>query len=171
MMKIGHGFDVHKLVSKEEFLKIFPTRKNHKFVLGSIEIPYEKVLLGHSDADVLIHAIIDSLLGASGNTDIGTQFPDNDPSFEGIESSLLLKRTLGLLKRDSWDIVNIDCTVLAERPKLKDYIIKMRSALADLMGLRLDQINIKATTTEGLGFLGREEGIAVTALCLISSDS
>lgn len=154
-MRIGQGFDVHRLVS------------GRKLVLGGVEVPYEMGLLGHSDADVLIHAIMDALLGAVGAGDIGAHFPDNDPVFKGIDSTVLLERVITLVKNHGFQIVNIDGTIIAQRPKLAEYIPQMRQRIAELAGVEVSQINIKATTTEGLGFTGRGEGIGALAVALV----
>ena len=167
MLRIGHGFDVHALLDKNLFIKSYPERKEHKFIMGGVEIPFEKVLLGHSDADVLTHAICDALLGAAGFKDIGNQFPDTDHEYRGIDSQKLLKKVLELIS-EKFSIVNIDSTILAERPKFAPYIQAMRIKLAETLSVNIDQINIKATTTEKLGFTGREEGIAAEAVCLLS---
>ncbi len=154
-MRIGHGYDVHRLV------------EGRKLILGGAEIPFDKGLLGHSDADVLLHAISDSLLGAAALGDIGKHFPDTDESFKGANSLLLLEKVCALLKEKGYKIVNIDATVLAQRPKLKDYIEKMRENIARACNIDIDAISIKATTEEGLGFTGAGEGIAAHAVCLI----
>ena len=154
-MRIGHGYDVHRLV------------EGRKLVLGGAEIPFDKGLLGHSDADVLLHAISDSLLGAAALGDIGKHFPDTDESFKGANSLLLLEKVCALLKEKGYKIVNIDATVLAQRPKLKDYIEKMRENIARACKTDIDAISVKATTEEGLGFTGAGEGIAAHAVCLI----
>lgn len=166
MLRIGHGFDVHALLDKNLFIENYPERKEHKFIMGGIEIPFEKVLLGHSDADVLTHAVCDALLGAAGLKDIGNQFPDHDSSYLGIDSQKLLEKVLELISR-TFSIVNIDSTILAERPKFAPYIEAMRIKLAETLSININQINIKATTTEKLGFTGREEGIAAEAVCLL----
>ena len=155
-MRIGHGYDVHRLV------------EGRKLVLGGAEIPFDKGLLGHSDADVLLHAISDSLLGAAALGDIGKHFPDTDESFKGANSLLLLEKVCALLKEKGYKIVNIDATVLAQRPKLKDYIEKMRENIARACKTDIDAISVKATTEEGLGFTGSGEGIAVHAVCLVN---
>lgn len=154
-IRIGLGYDVHKLVD------------NRKLILGGIEIPYEKGLLGHSDADVLIHAIMDSLIGASKKGDIGRLFPDNDNSFKDISSIQLLKRVNKLLIQDGWKIINIDCIIIAQKPKLMTYISNMEEKISSCLNIELDCINIKATTEEGLGFTGSGEGISAQAVCLI----
>ena len=154
-MRIGHGYDVHRIV------------EGRKLILGGAEIPFDKGLLGHSDADVLLHAISDSLLGAAALGDIGKHFPDTDESFKGANSLLLLEKVCALLKEKGYKIVNIDATVLAQRPKLKDYIEKMRENIARACKTDIDAISVKATTEEGLGFTGAGEGIAAHAVCLI----
>lgn len=154
-MRIGHGYDVHKLV------------EGRKLILGGVDIPYEKGLLGHSDADVLLHAISDSLLGAATMGDIGKLFPDNDPQFEGADSLLLLKEVYTRVQEKGYEIVNIDATVLAQRPKLRPYIDLMRENIAKALGVDADVISVKATTEEGLGFTGEGKGIAAHCICLI----
>ncbi len=154
-MRIGHGYDVHRLV---------PDRK---LIIGGVLIPYELGLLGHSDADVLTHALMDSLLGAAGLGDIGHAFPDNDPAYDGISSLLLLEKVMQRLKKDGWYVGNADITVIAQRPKLAPYLPEMRTMVADAMCVAPEQVNIKATTEEGLGFSGRGEGIAAHAVVLL----
>lgn len=154
-MRIGQGFDVHKLVPKRAL------------IVGGVTIPYEKGLLGHSDADVLIHAIMDALLGAIGAGDIGRHFPDNDSTYKDIQSTLLFKKVVALVRDSGFAIANIDATIIAEAPKLAGYIPKMREILAEIAGVEPGRINIKATTTEGLGFTGRGEGIAAMAVVLL----
>lgn len=154
-MRIGTGYDVHKLI------------ENRKLILGGVDIPYEKGLLGHSDADVLIHAIMDALLGSVALGDIGKLFPDNDNSFKDISSILLLQRVGALLKEKDFTVVNIDSTIIAQRPKLAPYIEKMRHNIAEALNISPDDISVKATTEEGLGFTGSGEGIAAQAVCLI----
>lgn len=154
-MRIGIGFDVHKLVL------------GRKLVLGGVVIPFEKGLLGHSDADVLVHAINDALLGACALGDIGKHFPDTDPEYKDIDSIILLKKVKDLLKDRGYRVINIDSVICAQRPKLAPYIDEMRRNIADTLGIAVEQISIKATTTEGLGFEGREEGISAQAVCLI----
>lgn len=154
-MRIGHGYDVHKLVS------------GRKLILGGVEIPFEKGLLGHSDADVLIHAIMDSLLGAAALGDIGKLFPDNDAAFSGADSIILLKQVVGILTENSYLIGNIDATIIAQAPKLAPFIENMRKMIADACGINLLQINIKATTEEHLGFTGEGLGISAHAVCLL----
>ncbi len=154
-MRIGQGYDVHKLV------------QDRRLVLGGVEVPYRLGLLGHSDADVLAHAITDSLLGAAALGDIGQHFPDNDPAFAGADSLKLLEQVCGLLRDRAYEIGNIDATVIAQRPKLAGYIPAMRENLARACGIGLEQVSVKATTEEGLGFTGRGEGIAASAICMI----
>lgn len=155
-MRIGHGYDVHCLV------------KGRKLILGGVEIPFESGLLGHSDADVLLHAVCDSLLGAAALGDIGKHFPDTDKKYSGISSRLLLKQTIKLIKEKGYNIENIDCTLIAQRPKLKDYIDVMCKNIADDCNIDISCVNIKATTEEGLGFTGDGSGISAHAVCLIS---
>lgn len=155
MMRIGHGYDVHCLVLER------------KLILGGVEVPYEKGLLGHSDADVLTHAVMDALLGAAGLGDIGKHFPDTDPAYAGADSMKLLEHVAGLLRARGWQVSNVDATILAQRPKLAPYIPAMRRALAGHLGLEEEQVNVKATTEEGLGFTGSGEGMAAHAVCLL----
>ena len=157
-MRIGHGYDVHRLV---------PERK---LILGGVDIPWEKGLLGHSDADVLTHALMDALLGAAALGDIGKLFPDNDPKYSGADSIELLKEVCGVLESRDYGICNVDCTVLAQRPKLAPHIPLMRQRLAEAMGLDTDQVSVKATTEEGLGFTGEGLGIAAHAVALIEKN-
>lgn len=154
-MRIGHGYDVHKLV------------ENRKLILGGVDIPYEKGLLGHSDADVLAHALMDALLGAAALGDIGGLFPDNDDAYLGADSIELLKKVIALLREHGYVLVNADCTIIAQSPKLKPYISDMRSALAKAMDTELDAVSVKATTEEHLGFTGEGLGIAAHAVVLI----
>ncbi len=154
-MRIGHGYDVHRLT------------ENRKLILGGVEIPFEKGLLGHSDADVLLHAISDSLLGAAALGDIGKLFPDNDPEYEGADSLVLLKRVCDCLFENGFRVVNIDSTVLCQAPKLRKYIDEMRANIANACGIDIADVSVKATTEEGLGFTGAGEGIAAHAVCLI----
>lgn len=154
-MRIGHGYDVHKLV------------EGRKLIIGGVEIPYEKGLLGHSDADVLLHAISDSLLGAAALGDIGHLFPDTDPEYEGADSLKLLSEVVKVLAENGWKIVNIDSTVLAQKPKLAPYIKQMRENIALACRLDIDCVSVKATTEEGLGFTGEQLGIAAHSVCLI----
>ena len=153
--RVGFGFDVHQLVSERELW------------LGGILIPFEKGLLGHSDADVLIHAICDSLLGAANLRDIGHHFPDTSADTLNIDSKIILRKTVELLRKHGYEVGNIDATVCAERPKLNPHIPQMQQTMAEVMGVSADQISIKATTTEKLGFTGREEGISAYAVALI----
>lgn len=154
-MRIGHGYDVHKLV------------ENRKLILGGVDIPYDKGLLGHSDADVLAHALMDALLGAAALGDIGGLFPDNDDAYLDADSIELLKKVIALLREHGYVLVNADCTIIAQSPKLKPYIDDMRSTLAEAMGAELDSVSVKATTEEHLGFTGEGLGIAAHAVVLI----
>lgn len=154
-MRIGHGYDVHKLV------------ENRKLILGGIIIEHTKGLLGHSDADVLVHSIIDSLLGAAALGDIGLLFPDNDAQYKNISSIKLLEHTIMLLNKNNFSIGNIDCTIIAQEPKLRPYINQMREKIAKVCDINLNQINIKATTEEGLGFTGEKLGISSHCVCII----
>lgn len=156
-MRVGTGYDVHRLV------------EDRRLILGGVEIPYDKGLLGHSDADVLVHAVMDAMLGAAALGDIGRHFPDNDPQYEGISSIELLKRVGDLINNNLYVVGNIDATVIAQRPKLAGYIPAMRANIAGALGLEENQINIKATTEEGLGFTGEGLGIAAQAICLLES--
>lgn len=153
--RIGHGYDVHRLV---------PGRK---LILGGVEVPFDRGLLGHSDADVLTHAVMDALLGAAGLGDIGKLFPDSDPAYAGISSLLLLDRVAQRLREAGWQVGNVDATVLAQQPKLAPHIPKMRQNLARHLGILQEQVNVKATTEEGLGFTGAEQGMAAHAVCLL----
>lgn len=154
-MRIGMGYDVHKLV------------KERDLILGGVNIPYELGLLGHSDADVLVHAIMDALLGASALGDIGKHFPDTDPKYKGISSIELLKHVGNLLINHNYKIGNIDATIIAQKPKMAPHISTMRENIASALNISLDQINIKATTEEGLGFTGEGLGISSQAICLL----
>ena len=154
-MRIGFGYDVHKLV------------ENRKLILGGVEIPYELGLLGHSDADVLTHALMDALLGAAALGDIGKHFPDNDPAYKNIDSLVLLAQVSEILKAHNYAINNIDTTIVAQRPKLAPFIPEMRAKIAAVLHLDIDKISIKATTTEGLGFTGEGLGIAAYAVCTL----
>ena len=156
-MRIGTGYDVHKLA------------EGRKLILGGVEIPYEKGLLGHSDADVLVHAVMDALLGAAAMKDIGNLFPDSDEKYSGISSLILLKKVLCLLKEKNYCIINIDSTIIAQRPKLAGFIPQMKKNIADTLETDISNINVKATTEEGLGFTGSGEGIAAQAVCLIDT--
>ncbi len=156
MIRIGYGYDVHKLV------------EGRKLILGGVEIPYEKGLLGHSDADVLTHAVMDALLGALALGDIGKHFPDTDEKYKGADSIMLLKEVMKLIKEEGYTVGNIDSTVAAQAPKLKPYIMKMREVLANAMGIDVSSVSVKATTEEGMGITGKGEGITATAVCLLS---
>lgn len=156
-MRIGHGYDVHKFA------------ENRKLILGGVEIPYELGLLGHSDADVLLHAIMDALLGAAALGDIGKLFPDNDNAFLNADSMKLLEKVCAVLNEKGYKIVNIDSTVIAQKPKLKDYILQMRERIAKTCNLDVDAVSVKATTEEGLGFTGSLQGISAHAVCLIEN--
>ncbi len=159
MMKIGFGYDVHKLI------------EGRSLILGGVHIPFKKGLLGHSDADALIHAIIDSLLGAANLGDIGTHFPDTDKEYEDISSVLLLEKTKALLDEAEYVVVNIDATVVLEKPKLSVYIADMKETIADKLDIESNQISIKATREEGMGFVGNGEGIKVFAVCLVEESN
>ena len=154
-MRIGHGYDVHRLT------------EDRKLILGGVEIPWERGLLGHSDADVLTHAVMDALLGAAAMGDIGKLFPDTDPAYKGADSLELLRNVVERLHRAGYDVGNVDATLVAQRPKLAPYLPQMKENLARVMGVEADRVNIKATTEEHLGFTGREEGIAAHAVCLL----
>lgn len=154
-MRIGTGYDVHELV------------EGRRLVLGGIEIPFEKGLLGHSDADVLIHAIMDSILGALALGDIGLLFPDTDMKYKDIDSKILLKRVVEVMKENNFQIGNVDVVVMAQRPKLRPYIDEMRSVISKILSTDVKNVSIKATTTEKLGFVGREEGIAAHAVVIL----
>lgn len=154
-IRVGNGYDVHRLV------------EGRKLFLGCVEIPYELGLLGHSDADVLCHAIADAMLGACGLGDIGIHFPDTDESYRGISGAFLLKRTLELCKNAGFTLSNIDSIVVAQKPKLSPFIPQMKENIAKTLFLRPDQVNVKATTEEKLGFTGREEGISAHAVCIM----
>lgn len=155
-MRIGHGYDVHRLV------------ENRTLILGGVEVPYTLGLLGHSDADVLTHAVMDALIGAAGMWDIGHAFPDNDPAYEGISSLILLERVMDMLRDKGLTVGNVDATIIAQRPKLAAHIPEMRERLADILGVSVDRVNVKATTEEGLGFTGTGEGIAAHAVALLN---
>ena len=156
-MRVGLGYDVHKLV------------EDRKLIIGGVEIPYEKGLLGHSDADVLIHAIIDSLLGACALGDIGKHFPDTDPRFKGISSIKLLEQTAELIHQNGYFVNNIDATIVAQKPKMLPHIEKMRLNISKALNIDIDRINIKATTEEGLGFTGEMLGISSQSIASVSS--
>lgn len=154
-MRIGHGYDVHRLV------------EGRKLILGGVNIPYSKGLLGHSDADVLLHAVCDALLGAAALGDIGKHFPDTSPEYKGINSRKLLKKVVELIKSKGFSVGNIDCTVIAQKPKLKDYIQDMRINIANDCDIDVDCVNVKATTEENLGFTGDGSGISAHAVCIL----
>lgn len=158
MMRIGHGYDVHRLV------------EGRALILGGVEIPYEKGLLGHSDADVLTHAVMDALLGAAGLGDIGKHFPDTDPAYKGADSLKLLDHVIETLRSEGWKVGNVDATIIAQRPKLAPHIPTMRDNLAARMGVEPGQVNVKATTEEKLGFTGSGEGMAAHAVCLLTKE-
>lgn len=154
-MRVGQGYDVHKLV------------EGRKCIICGVDIPFERGLLGHSDADVALHALSDALLGAAALGDIGRLFPDNDPKFKGADSRVLLRRVVELVKEKGYGVVNADVTIVAQKPKMMPYIEKMRENVSHDLGVSLDDVNVKATTTEKLGFEGREEGISAMAVVLI----
>ena len=156
-MRVGMGYDVHKLV------------EGRPLILGGVEIPHTLGLLGHSDADVLVHAIMDALLGAVALGDIGKHFPDTDPQYKGISSMKLLEHVRQLLEQNGYVVENIDATVIAQKPKLRPYIAQMEKNIAETLGIAEDQINIKATTEEGLGFTGTEQGISAQAVCMLAT--
>ncbi len=156
-MRIGHGYDVHKLT------------EGRKLIIGGVDIPYEKGLLGHSDADVLVHAVMDALLGAAALGDIGLHFPDNDPAYEGADSIKLLEHVGDLLESKLYYVENIDATILAQAPKMRPFIDLMRANIAHALKIDVSCVNVKATTEEGLGFTGAKEGIAAHAVCLLGS--
>lgn len=156
-MRVGMGYDVHRLVEGRDL------------IMGGVKIPYEKGLLGHSDADVLLHAISDALLGAAALGDIGKHFPDSDPAYKGIDSRLLLKKVGELIEEKGYLIENIDATIIAQAPKMRPHIDQMRANIAQDLGITIDQINVKATTEEGLGFTGLGEGISSQAICMLTS--
>ena len=155
MFRIGHGYDVHKFAEER------------KLILGGVDIPYEKGLLGHSDADVLVHAVMDSMLGALALGDIGKHFPDTDPEYSGADSVKLLKTVNELIEKEGYIIGNIDATILCQAPKLAPHIIKMRENIAAACGCDISRVSVKATTEEGLGFTGKKEGIAAHCVCLL----
>lgn len=156
-MRVGMGYDVHRLVPERDL------------IIGGVKIPYEKGLLGHSDADVLLHAIMDALLGAAALGDIGKHFPDNDPAYKGADSLMLLGRVGEILSEEGYVIENIDSTIIAQKPKMASHIEQMRRNIADTLGLDISRVNVKATTEEGLGFTGTGEGISAQAVALIMS--
>ena len=153
--RIGHGYDVHKL------------EEGKKFIIGGIEIDHDKGAVGHSDADVVIHVICDAFLGALSLGDIGKHFPDTDNKYKGIASKILLKKVMKLVKEEKYQISNVDVTILLQKPKLRNYIDSMRDTLSNIMEINKSQISVKATTTEGLGFVGREEGVAAHCVCIL----
>jgi 2-C-methyl-D-erythritol 2,4-cyclodiphosphate synthase len=155
-IRVGQGFDVHALVV------------GRPCIIGGVNIPHERGLLGHSDADVLLHAICDAMLGALALGDIGKHFPDTDPRYKGIDSRALLRHVRALIAEKGWRVVNIDATLIAESPRMAPYIVTMRSNVAADVGLEIDAVSVKATTTEKLGFAGRGEGIAANAVCLLA---
>lgn len=156
--RIGQGYDVH------------PFEENRKLILGGVEIPFEKGLKGHSDADVLLHAITDAILGAAALGDIGTHFPDTDSTFKNADSSELLSKCKSLIQKEGFGLINIDATVVTEKPTLKDYISDIREKISEILSCQKDQISVKATTNEKMGFIGREEGIAVHAVALLEKN-
>lgn len=155
MFRIGQGFDVHQLA------------EGRPLIIGGVTIPYESGLLGHSDADVLLHAVADACVGAIGAGDIGSHFPDTDPAFKNADSAKLLEHIWNLVKEQGYELVNADCTIIAQRPKMAPYIEQMKERIAELLEVEPPQVNVKATTTEKLGFTGREEGIAAQAVILL----
>jgi len=157
-MRVGSGYDVH------------PFASGRPLVLGGIKVPYLFGLKGHSDADVLIHAICDALLGAIAEGDIGRHFPDTDPQYREIKSTILLKRVMDKVKGKGFSPINVDATIVAQKPKLSEFIPRMVKEIADVLGIETERVNVKATTTEGLGFTGREEGIAAYAVALVEED-
>lgn len=157
-MRVGLGFDVHKLVNDRDL------------IIGGIKIPHKLGLLGHSDADVLIHAIMDSILGAMAKRDIGYHFPDTDNKYKNIDSKILLSKVYDLMVEENYKIINIDCVVSAQKPKLAPYIDSMRKVIADILNTQIENISIKATTTEGLGYVGEELGISAQAVALIEKE-
>ncbi len=156
-MRVGMGYDVHKLVEDRDL------------IIGGVKIPYEKGLLGHSDADVLLHAIMDAILGAAALGDIGKHFPDTDPKYKGADSIALLKEVATMIDKEHYIIENIDATIIAQAPKMRPYIDEMRINIAQALRIQLSQVNVKATTEEGLGFTGSGEGISSQAICLLTS--
>ena len=153
--RIGHGYDVHKL------------EEGKKFIIGGIEIDHDKGAVGHSDADIVIHVICDALLGALSLGDIGKHFPDTDNKYKGIDSKILLQKVMKLVREEKYQISNVDVTILLQKPKLRNYIDSMRDTLSNIMEINKSQISVKATTTEGLGFVGREEGVAAHCVCIL----
>ena len=159
MMRIGHGYDVHRLA------------RNRKLIIGGVEIPHDKGLDGHSDADVLVHAIMDSMLGALALGDIGKHFPDNDPEYKGADSIKLLEKVNGIINKEGSYVVNIDSTILAQAPKLAPYIDDMRKKIADTLKTDISNVSVKATTEEKLGFTGEKLGIAAHSVCLLEKNN
>ena len=157
-MRIGHGYDVHRLV------------EGRKLILGGVEVPHRLGLDGHSDADVLVHAVMDALLGAAALGDIGKLFPDTDEAYRGIDSMILLARVRTAIEEKGYGVGNVDCTILAQKPKLAPHIPLMKQRIADVLGVDPDRVNVKATTEERLGFTGAEAGIAAHAVCLLQED-
>ena len=157
-LRVGHGYDVHRLT------------QGRRLVLGGVEIPWERGLLGHSDADVLLHAVMDAQLGAAALPDLGRQFPDSDPNYAGADSRGLLQQVAAMLAQNGWHVVNVDATIIAQAPKLAPYIAEMRRRIAGDLRIPEGQVNVKATTEEHLGFTGTGEGIAAHAVCLIEAD-
>lgn len=155
-IRVGFGFDVHRL------------KENHPFVLGGLTLPHTKGAFGHSDADVLLHVICDALLGAANLRDIGFQFPDTDPALKGVDSKLLLEKTVSLISEKGYTISNVDCTICLQRPKVNPFIPEMKEIISRILKTDIDAISIKATTTEELGYVGREEGVSAYCVCLIS---
>ena len=158
MLRIGHGYDVHKLV------------EGRALIIGGVNIPYEKGLLGHSDADVLVHAIMDAILGAAALGDIGGLFPDTDPAFKDADSMVLFAKVIETIKAKGYKVGNIDATLIAQKPKIKPYLLQMRENIAACCGVDIDFINVKATTEEKLGFTGSGEGMSAHAVCIITND-
>lgn len=156
-IRVGFGFDVHQL------------KENHTFFLGGIQVEHTKGAFGHSDADVLLHVICDALLGAANLRDIGYQFPDTDNSFKGIDSKILLRETVNLVHKEGYKVGNIDCTICLQKPKINPFIPQMKDIIAEILQVELGAVSIKATTTEKLGYVGREEGVSAYCVCLISS--
>ncbi|KHF28950.1 2-C-methyl-D-erythritol 2,4-cyclodiphosphate synthase [Anoxybacillus sp. BCO1] len=159
MYRIGQGFDVHQFA------------EGRPLIIGGIHIPYEKGLLGHSDADVLLHAIADACLGAIGQGDIGKHFPDTDEAYKDVDSALLLQRVWSLVRQHGYTLVNVDCTIIAQKPRMAPYIANMQKRIAELLEGDVSQVNVKATTTEKLGFTGRGEGIAAQAVILLQKNN
>lgn len=159
MFRVGNGFDVHAFA------------EDRPLIIGGIEIPYEKGLIGHSDADVLLHTVADACLGAIGEGDIGRHFPDTDPNFKDADSAKLLQHVWKLVRNKGYKLVNIDCIIMAQKPKMAPHIEKMQERIAELLEAGMEQVNVKATTTERLGFVGREEGIASQAVVLLQKEN